>query len=65
MNSTDPIYCEHCERKLNPTKIVWLELNNVTNTYHVEGEVPEEQSQGLFTFGSACARKIVASGGTW
>lgn len=56
-------YCECCERKLNPAKIVWLELNNHTNLYHVEGEVPEEESQGMFAFGKACAAKIIKNGG--
>jgi hypothetical protein len=70
MSKTQPdthtYYCEHCDRKLNPNKITWLELNNHTNTYHAEGdEVPEEESQGMFTFGATCAKKIIANGGTW
>jgi hypothetical protein len=56
--------CEHCERKLNPKTMVWLELNNVTNTWHGEGdEVPEDESQGSFTFGASCAKTIIANGG--
>ncbi len=63
---TEAIHCEHCDRKLNPDKITWLELNNHTNTYHAEGdEVPEEESQGMFAFGSACAKTILRNGGMW
>lgn len=62
---TAPVYCEHCDRKLNPAKIAWLELNNVTNRYHPEGVVPEDDSQGMFPFGTTCARKVLQNGGTW
>ena len=58
-------HCEHCDRYLNPDKITWLEHNSSTGTYHVEGEVPEAQSQGMFAFGSACARAVIKNGGTW
>jgi hypothetical protein len=61
----DAYYCEHCNRKLNPNKMVWLEYNNLTNTHHAEGEVPEEDSMGMYPFGVTCAKKIIASGGTW
>ena len=55
-------YCERCGERLNPTRMVWLELNMHTDTYHAhEGEVPEHQSQGQFSFGAACARRILAA----
>ena len=61
---TVAVHCEHCERKLNPKKIVWLELNATTGTYHAE-EVPEEDSQGCFPFGAGCAKTILKNGGAW
>lgn len=55
--TTNPIYCERCGEELNPSRAVWLELNMDTGVYHKEGTVPQEQSQGCFTFGAACARR--------
>ena len=57
----DPDCCECCRRRLNPRTMVWLELNCETGTYHLEGsgEVPPESSQGCFTFGKACAERIL------
>ena len=53
-------FCELCEQKLNKGRIVWLELNLYTHTWHAnEGEVPEDESQGWFPFGAACARKVL------
>lgn len=63
--SAEAIHCEHCDRKLNPNKITWLEHNSATGIYHVEGEVPEDNSQGLFAFGSACAKTVLKNGGKW
>lgn len=56
-------YCQRCGEKLNPATMVWLELNNLTNRWHREREVPESESQGCFTFGSACAREVLAAHG--
>ena len=50
--------CTCCEKKLNPEKTVWLELDQRTNTYHDNGDVPEEKSQGWFPFGKKCAQNI-------
>ena len=54
MNTTK---CLHCGKKLNPDKMVWLELDNNRNVYTAKG-VPEQDSQGWFEFGAACAKKV-------
>ncbi len=56
---TKPIYCECCGRELNPATTVSLELNRTTNLYAKPGTVPEDESQGVFVFGAACARKML------
>lgn len=56
MKEAEPIYCENCEKKLDPIKAVWLELSNTDGMYYTE--IPKgHESQGCFTFGSACAKK--------
>lgn len=62
MNERD-FYCIRCGEKLDPKKMVWLELNQVTGRYHKPGEVPEDKSQGAFEFGAACARRVLKNGG--
>jgi hypothetical protein len=62
--SDQATHCEHCDRKLNPKRITWLELNFVTNRY-TDQPVPEDESQGCFAFGSACARTVLKNGGMW
>ena len=57
MNELYDEYCNECERKLNPSKIVWLELDQRSNTYTSQG-VPLEYSQGCFAFGKDCAKKM-------
>lgn len=47
--------CHRCNAKLNPKRMVWLELNNRTGEWKPEGEVPAEDSQGCFPFGKDCA----------
>lgn len=62
MNITDipgPHYCQRCGDLLDPKKMVWLELDQRTNTY-TSGPVPENVSQGCFTFGRACAKRAEA-----
>lgn len=54
---TDAFFCTCCGKKLNPAKIVMLELDQRNHTYHDFNDVPEEWSQGGFPFGSACANK--------
>jgi hypothetical protein len=58
-------YCERCGEKLNPKTMVWLELNSRTGLYSDpdKSPVPEEDSQGGFTFGKACAAAVLKNGG--
>lgn len=65
MTTTEVHYCECCERKLNPAKIVWMELDlRTSQDWHLnEGELADEDSQGWFPFGATCAAKIVKNGG--
>lgn len=48
--------CTRCAKPLAPDKIVWLELDQRTDTYHDRRDVPENKSQGWFPFGAACAK---------
>jgi hypothetical protein len=43
--------------------MVSLELNFNTSLYSKPGEVPEDESQGCFDFGAACARRVLKQGG--
>ena len=65
METTNIDRCERCQEALNPDRVVWLEFNQNTNTYHDPDKdpVPEEESLGLFPFGRACARSTLGSGG--
>lgn len=54
----DRLFCKHCYKELNPKTCVWLELSWRTGKYYNEGIVPEEFSQGFFSFGKACAKKV-------
>lgn len=49
--------CTCCGRRLDKTKMVQLELDQRTWTYHDFGGVPPEKSQGWFPFGKTCAAK--------
>lgn len=53
--------CCKCGRELDPAKVVPLELNSTTLTWHREEDdaVPEEESQGVWDFGPACAKKAL------
>jgi hypothetical protein len=51
-----PFHCVRCGEKLDPERMVWLELDQRTNTY-TAGTVPQDRSQGSFTFGKACANR--------
>jgi len=56
--------CQRCGSPLtSPDKCTWLELNLYTLTYHVEGIVPKNESQGFFEFGDDCAEKIILNNG--
>jgi len=52
-------WCEHCGRALDETKIAWLELSFRTGRWYSDGKCPEEESQGGFPFGKACARTVL------
>lgn len=61
-NWTGPVFCERCGARLDPRKIVWLELSTVTGNYHDEKHpIPEAEAGGCFPFGKDCA-KIVLEG---
>ena len=51
-------YCNCCERKLNPKRTVFLEYSQSKDAYYKAGTVPENDSQGCFPFGVACAKKV-------
>jgi hypothetical protein len=47
--------CERCEKKLNNSNTVWLELSNTDGLYYEK--IPKDHvSQGAFPFGSTCAK---------
>lgn len=50
--------CTHCQRPLK-NECVMLELDQRTDTYHQNCDVPEEHSQGWFPFGKDCAAKLI------
>jgi len=51
--------CEKCERVLDETKIVWLELSITDGRYYLE--LPKgHESQGGFAFGADCAAKEIS-----
>lgn len=52
--------CTCCGKKLNPTTMVSLELDQRIDEYHNFGGIPDNQNQGSFEFGPACAAKARA-----
>ena len=58
-------FCERCGEKLNPKKMVWLELSTHTGLFTDPDQtvIPENESQGGFTFGRSCAKAVLAAGG--
>lgn len=52
------IECEMCKRVLNPETAVWYELSFETGRWYLPEECPPEESQGLFSFGPDCAKKV-------
>ncbi len=55
MTKGEKIYCERCGDKLNPAKVVWLELSQTDGKYYTN--IPNgHTSQGAFSFGVACSK---------
>lgn len=52
-------YCTCCKRDLSGHAFRWLELDQRTQTYHDDQNVPPDRSQGWFPFGLTCAKKLV------
>ncbi len=53
------INCEKCGKKLNPKTAVDLELNCRTGEWYKPGACPPSESQGVFSVGPDCARKMI------
>ena len=50
--------CYHCDKLLDNSRIVWLELSLTDGNYY-KGDLPEgHESQGCFPFGGCCAAKV-------
>jgi hypothetical protein len=68
MTDTDKIFCSLCGRELDHNKIVWFEVNCVTNEiWEVDVGFPPtwndtEYSQGCFPYGLKCANKVRKTG---
>ena len=58
--ASECVCCECCDRPLMRDP-VQLAYNGRTNTWHRPGEVPDEDSQGLFYFGPTCAQKVLSA----
>ncbi len=50
--------CTYCNKVIKE-EIVWLELDQRTNSYHNFGNIPEKFNQGGFPFGKYCAEKMI------
>lgn len=61
-SKAQPFRCQRCGRRLDPDQIVWLEMDQRTDTYVDPAivRVPDEQSQGCFPFGADCATILAA-----
>jgi hypothetical protein len=51
--------CENCGKKLNPDKMVWLELDREIGEWFPPGIINPLVSQGEFHFGKDCAQKVL------
>lgn len=58
LSAAEEIKCECCQ-KIIKESIVWLELDQRTNSFHNFGNIPEEFNQGGFPFGKYCAKKMI------
>ncbi len=52
-------YCTECGKELDPNTMIFLELSTEDNMYREPGKIPEDESQGGFSFGSTCAKKML------
>jgi len=65
MTNVQVIRCEKCNEILKPETTVWLELSNTDGKYYPDGQLPEGHiSQGGFSFGKACAKRVLNNGGS-
>lgn len=56
MEDQQQLYCECCEKPIKKGRAVWLELSITDGEFHKE--IPKgHMSQGMFSFGSTCAKK--------
>lgn len=62
---TGATLCSNCKRPLDPTCIVYLELDASRDIWvdPLQEYIEEEDSQGCFPFGADCAKTIVSNGG--
>jgi hypothetical protein len=51
--------CICCGKPLKPEQMVWLECDSRDGSYHEDGTVPLEYSQGAFELGRTCAKKAL------
>lgn len=51
--------CEFCGKNINPATAKEVELSNTDGRYYREGDLPQGHiSQGFFTVGSDCFKKV-------
>jgi len=55
-----PDVCAHCGQPLRKDRIAWLELSFKTGRWYQPGDCPEDESQGCFPLGRACAKTVLA-----
>jgi hypothetical protein len=55
--------CGRCGRLIDKGRATFLHLNCKTGLYSEDEELPEDEDQGWFSFGQACAKKVLANGG--
>jgi hypothetical protein len=54
------IHCERCGEVLKPETAVWLELSLTDANWYLPDKFPEgHKSQGGFSFGKTCAKKVL------
>ncbi len=49
-------YCEYCQKPIKTGHVVWLWLDQRTNTFSNDDDEKPEYSQGGFPFGKSCAK---------